>query len=157
MSTPYGWLRFGSAVASVNELRGTFPAGGDEHLMMVPYGAVPGVNWPFPTTGIWSPPGSWDDLRFLFDAMSVRSAWQEFETTRKIDELRDTCLVHHFHLEPYRKKSQRSSYRWFAFRDPLRLGNVWFSLGGTYRFRGTLRPLWTSPDGWHGSSSCIHG
>ena len=146
MNDSYSRLQVGSAVCSINELKAIFPAGSSEHLLMVPRDTVIGTNWPFPSTRIWSPPGSWDDLQFLFDEMSSQSTWQEFETTRKSDELRETCLVHHFHLESHRKNGQRSSYRWFAFRDPFRFGNVWFNLGGTYRSLDILRPLWTSPE-----------
>ena len=146
MSNSYERLRFGSMVASINELKASFPARGDDHLLMMPHGVVPGGNWPFPSTGIWSQPGSWDDVEFLFDAMVSRDEWRDFETNQKTDELRDTCLVHHFHLESRRKDGQRSSYRWFAFRDPLRFGNVWFNLGGTYGSLDILRPLWTSPE-----------
>ena len=146
MNNSYGMSYFGSAVASINELRATFPVGGYANLLMLPHYVVPGPYWPFPSSGMWSPPGSWDNLQPLFYAMSNQSTWQEYETTHKRDELRDTCLVHHFHLDSHRNNGQRSSYRWFAFRDPLRFGNVWFNLGGTYRSLGSLRQLWTSPE-----------
>ena len=145
MNTLYGGLLFGSVVSSVNELRAAFPAGSSRNLLMLPYGTVPGTDWPFPITKLWLPPFSWDDLQFLLDAMSHESAWQDFETRQKGDPLRDTCLIHHFHLASSREKGARSSYRWFAFRDPLRFGNVWFNLGGTYLSPEFLGPLWTSP------------
>ena len=127
----------------LSELASMFPGGGDDHLLLLPEGALPGGGWPFPSEGIWSECGSWDDLSYLFEAMCSRNRWGAYETTGAYDELRDTCLVHHFHLDDGRKKG-RSSYRWFAFRDPVKFGNVWFNLGGTYRGRRDLRPLWTS-------------
>ena len=146
MNNSYGISHFGSAVTSPNELRATFPDGGYENLLMLPHYIVPGPYWPFPSEKIWSPPGSWDDLQPLFDAMSDQTKWKEYETTHKRDELRDNCLVHHFHLDSHRNNGQRSSYRWFAFRDPLRFGNIWFNLGGTYLSVKTLSELWTSPE-----------
>ena len=113
---------------------------------MLPHHAVPGADWPFPSTGIWDQLPSWDNIHFLFEAMSHQSAWQDFETTSKTDELRDTCLVHHFHLDPKQKNRHRSNYRWFAFRDPRRFGNIWFNLGGTSRSLAILRGRWTSPE-----------
>ena len=145
MKRDYRGLQFGSVTASFNELRAIFPSGGSEHLLMVPDDVALSDDRAFPSTGIWSPPNSNDDLEFLFKAMATRGGWKEFETSRNNDELRDTCLVHHFHLESHREKDKRSDYRWFAFRDPCRFGNVWFNLGGTSESLDNLRPLWTSP------------
>lgn len=75
--------------------------------------------------------------------MCSRDGWRAYETKSARDELRDACLVYHFHLDSGRKKG-RSAYRWFAFRDPARFGNVWFNLGGTYAGPNMLRSLWTS-------------
>ena len=127
----------------LSELRSMFPRGGDAHLLLLPEGARPGGGWPFSSEGIWSEHGSWDDLSYLFDAMCSGDGWWAYETKSGYDELRETCLVHHFHLDDGRRRG-RSSYRWFAFRDPVRFGNVWFNLGGTYRNERELRPLWTS-------------
>ena len=127
----------------LSEFGSIFPGGGDDHVLLLPEGALPGGGWPFPSEGIWSEYCSWDDLSYLFQAMCSRDRWEAYETKRGYDELRDTCLVHHFHLDDGRKKG-RSSYRWFAFRDPVRFGNVWFNLGGTYHGHRDLRPLWTS-------------
>ena len=144
MITSHVGMNFMLGSASLGELRSMFPSGGDLNLLVLPYGADPADGWPLPSTRMWSPPVSWDDLAFLFDAMSSRGRWKEYETGRKRDELRDFCMVHHFHLGARRKMSQRSNYRWFAFRDPERLGNVWFNLGGTYASLGSLGSLWTS-------------
>ena len=166
MNTLYGGLLFGSVVSSVSELRAAFPAGSSHNLLMLPYGTVPGADWPFPSTRLWSPPCSWDDLHFLLEAMSHESSWHDFETKKKEYALRDTCLVHHFHLESSRGKGPRSNYRWFAFRDPLRFGNVWFNLGGIYLSPEWLSPLWTSStwmsrriqlDPWVASTYYIRG
>ena len=133
-------LYFGSTVASINELRATFPADGNENLLMLPQGAASGFGWPFPDEGMWAT-GNWDDLRSLFEAMASRNEWFAHETNSNGDELRDTCLVHHFHLDGHRRP--RSSYRWFAFRDPSRFGNLWFNLGGTDKSLDELRDFWT--------------
>ena len=136
-------LYFGSTVASINELRATFPADGNENLLMMPQDAASSLGWPFPDEGMWTT-GNWDDLRSLFEAMVSRDEWIDHETNQKGDELRDTCLVHHFHLDGHRRK--RSSYRWFAFRDPSRFGNVWFNLGGTHKSLDELGDFWTGPE-----------
>ncbi|MCY4365769.1 MAG: hypothetical protein OXE17_06050 [Chloroflexi bacterium] len=146
-TTFYNELQFGSVITSFNELRAIFPAGGYFNLLMLPHGAVPGNDWPFPQSELWQPPCSWDDIHPLLEDMIQENDWQAFETGQKKDLLRDHCLVHHFHLEAKRSKGPRSAYRWFAFRDPKRFGNVWFNLGGTYLSPSPekLGQMWTSP------------
>ena len=125
--------------ASTQDLQHLFPAYGNENLMVFPHGMNVSLNWFFPSDDLWSPPATWSDISFLLDAMCTSENWQDFETTRRKDPLREYCMVHHFHIESSQKIKQRSGYRWFAFRDPKRLGNVWYNLGGTYTF-----PKWTS-------------
>ena len=140
-SGDFGITGFGDL--ELNYLRGIFAAGGGENLMVFP-GLVDRASGSFlPSDGMWSHPGNWDDLSVLFRSMVNGDAWCGHETKKGRDDLRDVCLVHHFHLDA--GKRSRSSYRWFAFRDPLRFGNIWFNLGGTDLGHQQLGDLWTSP------------
>ena len=136
-------LLFGSTIASINELRAAFPEGGEAHLLMLPQNTSPGEGWPFAEGGLWSP-GNWEELQALFAAMTTANEWEGHETNERADELRDTCLVHHFHLDAHTKK--RSSYRWFAFKDTRRFGNTWFNLGGTEKHPKELQEIWVGPE-----------
>ena len=94
----------------------------------------------------WCPPETrteWEALGTLLERLCDPSAWKGYETNRGADQLRDKLCIHHFHLDE--RNRRRSNYRWFAFRSPHRFGNVWFSIGGTYNPRESLRDLWTSP------------
>ena len=140
-SGDFGILGFGDL--ELNDLKGIFSAGGGENLMVFP-GLVDRASGSFlPSDRIWSHPGNWDDLSFLFRAMADGDAWCGHETQKGRDDLRDVCLVHHFHLDAGKKN--RSAYRWFAFKDPLRFGNIWFNLGGSYLGWAGMADLWTSP------------
>ena len=140
-SDDFGILGFGDL--ELNYLKGIFPAPSGENLMVFP-GFVDRASGSFlPSDGIWSHPGNWDDLSVLFRAMVDGDTWRGHETKKGRDDLRDVCLVHHFHLDAGKKN--RSAYRWFAFRDSLRFGNIWFNLGGSYLGWAGMGDLWTSP------------
>ncbi len=128
---------------NTKELRSAFPAGLGPNMIAFPPGAL-GVCPPDPP--LWQLPQTtdeWDALRTLVGRMSDPSAWKAHETNKHSDELRDKHLVHHFHLDGGRRP--RSEYRWFAFRDPGRFGNVWFNLGGTYLPQEYLEGVWRTP------------
>ena len=127
---------------SVRELRSMFPAGPGNNTVVFP-GDPRSLCI---AESIWVPPrsgGEREALGVLLEQMCGPTGWKSYETNRKTDDLRDKHLIHHFHLDE--RTGSRSNYRWFAFRDPGRFGNVWFNLGGTYATLDDLKPLWTSP------------
>ena len=132
---------------SIPEIRSYVELLEGDNMIIFPGNSGDSIEYLFKEHDIWGPPNSLDDLDILLEALMNPTEWKAHETREPHkDLLQRTNLIHHFHLDVHKKK--RSEYRWFAFRDVKRFGNVWFNLGGSKKPWKELESIWAGDKGF---------